>query len=144
MLVHSSHLGAVPEGGGGDKNQADPALGRSVAPNGIQPDILICRCEQSISREEREKIALFCNVELDAVIEELDKDFSIYEVPLSLRNNRLDELIMKRLHLSGHAPNLDAWDNIMYSLRNPKHEISIAVVGKYQSTKMLTNRFTNL
>ncbi|XZE18853.1 CTP synthase [Pirellulaceae bacterium SH449] len=98
---------------------------------GIQPDILICRCEQSISREEREKIALFCNVELDAVIEELDKDFSIYEVPLSLRNNRLDELIMKRLQLSGHAPNLDAWDNIMYSLRNPKHEISIAVVGKY-------------
>jgi CTP synthase len=102
---------------------------------GIQPDILICRCEQSISREEREKIALFCNVELDAVIEELDKDFSIYEVPLSLRNNRLDELIMKRLHLSGHAPNLDAWDNIMYSLRNPKHEISIAVVGKYAEHK---------
>jgi CTP synthase len=102
---------------------------------GIQPDILICRCEQSISREEREKIALFCNVELDAVIEELDKDFSIYEVPLSLRNNRLDELIIKRLQLSGHAPRLEAWENIMYSLRNPKHEISIAVVGKYAEHK---------
>jgi CTP synthase len=54
---------------------------------GIQPDILICRCEQSISREEREKIALFCNVPIQAVIEEKDKDFSIYEVPLSLVDN---------------------------------------------------------
>jgi CTP synthase len=55
---------------------------------GIQPEMLICRCEQSISREEREKIALFCNVDLEAVIEELDKDFSIYEVPLSLWRKR--------------------------------------------------------
>ena len=65
---------------------------------GIQPDMLICRCEQSISREEREKIALFCNVSLEAVIEERDKDFSIYEVPLSLRDHKLDEFVMKRFH----------------------------------------------
>src|SRR5205085_12024918 len=64
---------------------------------GIQPDILICRCERSISREDREKMALFCNVPLEAVIEEKDKDFSIYEVPLSLVDNGLDALIAKNL-----------------------------------------------
>jgi CTP synthase len=61
---------------------------------GIQPDILICRTERSLAREDREKIALFCNVPIDAVIEEKDKDFSIYEVPLSLVDNKLDELFV--------------------------------------------------
>jgi CTP synthase len=102
---------------------------------GIQPDILICRCEQSISREEREKISLFCNIPYEAVIEERDKDFSIYEVPLSLRDNRLDELIVKRLTLAGKSPNLDRWQELMHKLRNPQHEISIAVVGKYAEHK---------
>lgn len=98
---------------------------------GIQPDMLICRCEQSISREEQEKIALFCNVPIEAVIEEKDKDFSIYEVPLSLRDNRLDEQIIKRFQLSAQSLRLDDWDRLMHSLRHPEHEISIAVVGKY-------------
>ena len=102
---------------------------------GIQPDMLICRCEQSISREEREKIALFCNVDIQAVIEEKDKDFSIYEVPLSLKDHRLDEFIIKRFGLSAQPLRLDAWDQLMYSLRNPKHEVSIAVVGKYAEHK---------
>ena len=66
---------------------------------GIQPDVLVCRCEHSISREERDKIALFCNVPTEAVIEEKDKDFSIYEVPISLVDNKLDELVVKRLGL---------------------------------------------
>jgi CTP synthase len=97
--------------------------------------MLICRCEQSISREEREKIALFCNVDVKAVIEEKDKDFSIYEVPLSLRDHRLDEFITKRFGLNAPPLRLDAWDRLMFSLRNPKHEISIAVVGKYAEHK---------
>jgi CTP synthase len=98
---------------------------------GIQPDILICRTEQPISREEREKIALFCNISYDAVIEERDKDFSIYEVPLSLVDNQLDSLICQRLGLSAPEPNLDDWRDLLRTLRTPKHEISIAVVGKY-------------
>jgi CTP synthase len=98
---------------------------------GIQPDVLICRCERSISREDREKIALFCNVPLEAVIEEKDKDFSIYEVPLSLVDNGLDELIVKKLHLHAETLDLDIWRDLLHRLRNPKHEISIAVVGKY-------------
>src|SRR5437773_2673487 len=64
---------------------------------GIQPDVLICRTEHSLSREDREKIALFCNISIDAVIEEKDKDFSIYEVPLSLVDNNLDRLIVDKL-----------------------------------------------
>ncbi len=98
---------------------------------GIQPDILICRTEQPISREEREKIALFCNISYDAVIEERDKDFSIYEVPLSLVDNNLDNLICQQLGLQTPEPDLQDWRNLLQQLRNPEHEISIAVVGKY-------------
>jgi len=98
---------------------------------GIQPDILVCRTEQPISREDREKIALFCNIELEAVIEERDKDFSIYEVPLSLLENRLDGLICEKLGLQTPEPDLSVWRDLLQGLRNPSHEISIAVVGKY-------------
>ncbi len=98
---------------------------------GIQPDVLICRTEQPISREDREKIALFCNISIDAVIEERDKDFSIYEVPLSLVENKLDGLICKQLGLKTPEPVIDDWRELLRRLRNPDHEVSIAVVGKY-------------
>jgi len=98
---------------------------------GIQPDVLICRTERSISREDREKIALFCNLPYEAVIEEKDKDFSIYEVPFSLADNKIDQFIVKRLGLNAGKPQLEAWHDVMHRLRNPEHEISIAVVGKY-------------
>ncbi|MDZ4658250.1 MAG: CTP synthase [Bythopirellula sp.] len=98
---------------------------------GIQPDILICRTEQPISREDREKIALFCNISLEAVIEERDKDFSIYEVPLSLVDNNLDGLICRKLGLQTPDPDIEDWRNLLKRLRNPEHEVSIAVVGKY-------------
>ncbi len=98
---------------------------------GIQPDILICRTERTISRDDREKMALFCNVPIDAVIEEKDKDFSIYEVPLSLVDNGLDELIVRQLGLDADTLDLDDWRDLLHWLRNPEHEISIAVVGKY-------------
>ncbi len=98
---------------------------------GIQPDVLICRTERSLAREDREKIALFCNVPIEAVIEEKDKDFSIYEVPLSLVDHGLDELIVRKLRLNAASPDLDDWRDLLHRLRNPQHEISIAVVGKY-------------
>ncbi|MEZ6112446.1 MAG: CTP synthase [Pirellulaceae bacterium] len=102
---------------------------------GIQPDVLICRCERSISRDDREKIALFCNVPIEAVIEEKDKDFSIYEVPLSLVDNSLDRLIVKKLGLKANSLDLDDWRDLLHRLRNPEHEIAIAVVGKYAEHK---------
>ncbi len=99
---------------------------------GIQPDVLICRTERSLSRDDRAKIALFCNVPIEAVIEEKDKDFSIYEVPLSLVDHGLDELIVRKLSLGKAGPlNLDRWRDLIHRLRNPEHEITIAVVGKY-------------
>jgi CTP synthase len=98
---------------------------------GIQPDILICRTEHSLSRDDREKIALFCNISINAVIEEKDKDFSIYEVPLSLVDNNLDRLIVDKLGLKTTEPDLEDWRELLRRLRNPEHEISIAVVGKY-------------
>jgi CTP synthase len=98
---------------------------------GIQPDVLICRTERTLSREDREKIALFCNVPVDAVIEEKDKDFSIYEVPFSLHGNNLDQLIVRRFGFKTTEPKLDEWHEILHRLRNPQHEVSIALVGKY-------------
>jgi CTP synthase len=98
---------------------------------GIQPDILVCRTERSLSRDDRSKIALFCNVPIEAVIEEKDKDFSIYEVPLSLVEHGLDELIVRKLNLKAGALDLERWHDLLHRLRNPEHEINIAVVGKY-------------
>ncbi len=102
---------------------------------GIQPDILICRTERELPNEERAKISLFCNLPQEAVIEERDKDFSIYEVPLSLVEDGLDELCAKRLGLPSATPEIDDWRDLLHRLRNPEAEISIAVVGKYAEHK---------
>ncbi|MGQ9573781.1 MAG: CTP synthase [Thermoguttaceae bacterium] len=98
---------------------------------GIQPDILVCRSERPVGREERAKIALFCNVPVEAVIEEKDKDFSVYEVPLSLVEHGLDELIVRKLGLKAGKLDLSHWRELLHRLRNPEYEISVAVVGKY-------------
>ncbi len=102
---------------------------------GIQPDLLICRTDRALPNEEREKIALFCNLPKESVIEERDKDFSIYEVPISLLDHRLDELCAKRLGLPSGMPEIDDWRDLLHRLRNPETEISIAVVGKYAEHK---------
>lgn len=98
---------------------------------GIQPDVLICRTEKPLAQDEVEKIALFCNVEPRAVIEERDKEFSIYEVPLSLVNNRLDELIVEKFRLKAQPLEINDWRQMLQRIKNPAHEVTIAVVGKY-------------
>lgn len=98
---------------------------------GIQPDILICRTERALTPDMIGKIALFCNVEQRAVIEERDKAYSIYEVPVSLRDNRLDELIVERLALRAKPLDVSDWQDMMQRVLNPMHELTIAVVGKY-------------
>jgi CTP synthase len=98
---------------------------------GIQPDILICRTEHPISAEDREKIGLFCNIERKAVIEERDREFSIYEVPLSLVNNGLDDLIVKRLGLKALPLDISDWREMVDRVLHPDTEVTIAVVGKY-------------
>jgi CTP synthase len=100
---------------------------------GIQPDVLICRTERAMSKDMPEKIALFCNVEPRAVIEERDKTLSIYEVPLSLVENKLDELIVEKLGLRSKPLEIGDWRQMLQRIRNPAHEVTIAVVGKYIS-----------
>jgi len=98
---------------------------------GIQPDVLICRTERELPHSDIEKIALFCNVETRAVIEERDKEFSIYEVPLSLMANKLDEYIVEKLHLPAQPLMIDDWREMVDRIRKPAHEVTIAFVGKY-------------
>jgi len=98
---------------------------------GIQPDVLICRSEHPIPDDDKDKIALFCNLEKKAVIEERDRQYSIYEVPVSLAKNGLDNILVKRLGLKAGPLDLTAWNEMVDRIVNPKHEVRIAVVGKY-------------
>ncbi|MBR9804629.1 CTP synthase, partial [bacterium] len=98
---------------------------------GIQPDILVVRTERPLGRDNAEKIGLFCNVEKNAVIEEVDKTLSIYEVPLGLAENRIDRLISDKLGIQPGPLNLDDWRDLLHNIRHPEHEVTIAVVGKY-------------
>ena len=98
---------------------------------GIQPDVLICRTERKMSPEMQAKIAMFCNVEPRAVIEERDKEFTIYEVPISLVDNHLDELIVEKLGLRATPLDMNGWQTMVQRIINPSHETTIAVVGKY-------------
>jgi CTP synthase len=98
---------------------------------GITPHILVCRCERPLDKDLRQKISLFCNVPYDAVIEEKDVDHSIYEVPLMLQRERLDELVCRQLHLDVTVPNMSHWQEIIRKLIAPQHRVRIGVVGKY-------------
>lgn len=97
---------------------------------GIQPDILLCRTSRGLSPELKAKIALFCNVDRDAVITAKDVE-CIYEVPLAFHNEGLDEKVVKLLNIWTGAPKLKQWEEIGKKINNPKHEINIGIVGKY-------------
>lgn len=105
---------------------------RDLRSAGLQPDILVCRSEHPIPTEMRRKIALFCNVNINSVIESLDAD-SIYSVPLLMLKEHLDERVIKKLKLQSGAaqPDLEAWKDFLGRLKNPTEEITIALVGKY-------------
>ncbi|MBN2225148.1 MAG: CTP synthase [Deltaproteobacteria bacterium] len=97
---------------------------------GIQPDALICRGEQLLSMDIKKKIALFCNVDVNAVISAADVR-SIYEVPLMFNREGLDDRIVEKLNMWTKAPDLSVWEGIVNNLNNPTSEVTIAVVGKY-------------
>lgn len=102
---------------------------------GIQPDILVCRTERPLTQEMRDKIAMFCNVEKQYVFDEKDVEHSIYELPLQLHQAGLDEAVIRRLGLQAGPAKLEAWQNMVHGILNPKHTIDIAVVGKYVELK---------
>lgn len=102
---------------------------------GIQPDILMCRCDREIPAEERRKIGLFCNVRSEAVIQALDVA-SIYDVPLAYHEQGLDREVLAAFNLPcEEEPNLERWERISRRVNNPDGEVSIAIVGKYTGLK---------
>ncbi|MFH1033094.1 MAG: CTP synthase [Pseudomonadota bacterium] len=101
---------------------------------GIQPDILLCRTEIPLTKGLKDKIALFCNVEPEAVITAVDVDH-IYEVPLKFHEQGLDEQICRKLGIWTRQPHLNNWEDLVYRLKNPTHEVTIAMVGKYVDLK---------
>ncbi|WP_341674890.1 CTP synthase [Niveibacterium sp. SC-1] len=113
---------------------------------GIQPDVLLCRCDREIPVDERRKIALFCNVMPEAVIEVMDAD-SIYKIPEMLHDQMLDEIVCHKLAILAKAADLSLWDRIVEALENPDHQINVAFVGKYvdltESYKSLTEALSH-
>ena len=103
---------------------------------GIIPDILICRCERPLKQEHRDKLALFCNVDRELVIEEKDVEHSIYEVPLDLAKQDVDVYLLEKLQMHVNSLNLRAWKRMVRTLiANREGEVEIAVVGKYISLR---------
>jgi CTP synthase len=98
---------------------------------GIQPQILICRTEYPIDRDLRQKLSMFCNVPLEAVIEQQDVAYTIYEVPLMLQREKMDDLVCKYLHLDLPPADMTAWKTFVDHIIAPKHKVQLAVVGKY-------------
>src|SRR5262249_12829857 len=130
LYIHLTLIPYLKAAGEAKTKPTQHSVGR-LREIGIQPDILICRTERELAKDEAQKIALFCNVEPRAVIEERDKEFSIYEVPISLVDNHLDELIVEKLHLSAKPSDIADWRQLVQRVKNPSHEVTIAVVGKY-------------
>ena len=102
---------------------------------GIIPDILVCRTEMTIPKEHLEKLALFCNVRPERVIEEKDVTDSVYAIPRELRKQRLDEEVLKQLHLDIWPVKHTIWDTLVKKATEPKHACTIGLVGKYISIR---------
>ena len=114
---------------------------------GVQPDVLVCRTEHQLSKSIRNKLARFCNVDENAVIQSIDAD-TIYDVPLLMQQERLDEVVLMKLGVDSRAAvNLDRWNQFLTRYKNPKQTVRIALVGKYvelkDSYKSIAEAFTH-
>ena len=129
LFIHVTlvpHLGAAKE----IKTKPTQHSVKELRAIGIQPDILLCRCEVPLSQEVKEKIGLFCNVPTRSVIEAIDVA-SIYEVPLMFHKGGLDELVVTMLRLDAGPPDLRVWQQFQERMRTAKDVVTISVVGKY-------------
>jgi len=97
---------------------------------GIQPDIMLCRCDRKLPHSLKDKIGLFCNIPVDGVITAMDVD-SVYEVPLMFHREGLDEKLLKELGIWTAGPRLEEWEKLLDRIKNPSGEVNIAIVGKY-------------
>ncbi len=98
---------------------------------GIQPHVLVCRTDHPLDHDLRDKLSLFCNVPVKAVIECRDVDTSIYQLPLALQKEGMDQLVLDLLGITTPPPSTNIWEGIVARILNPKHEVTIGVVGKY-------------
>ena len=133
----SIHLTLVPylSAAGELKTKPTQHSVKQLLEAGIQPDILVCRSEQPLPNDLRKKVALFCNVPINSVIEAQDAS-TIYDVPLLMKKEKLDERVLYKLKLSHkREPGLEHWKEFLGKLKNPTEEINLALVGKYVELK---------
>ncbi|MGH2574491.1 MAG: CTP synthase [Ignavibacteria bacterium] len=144
----SIHLTLVPfiESAGEIKTKPTQHSVKTLLEIGIQPDILVCRSRKQLSKEIKEKIALFCNVTKECVISAKDVD-SIYEVPLELSKEKLDDIVISKLHIKAGKPNFTKWKQLVHKIKYPKHSVTIGMCGKYNAVpdayKSMLEAFTH-
>ncbi len=127
------HLTLIPYLKAADETKTKPTQHsvKELRSIGIQAGILLCRCEKELTDEERTKIALFTNVAKEAVISALDASHGIYEIPMLLHEQGLDDIVVKRLGLDAKETDLSEWREVVDRMTNTHHEITVAMVGKY-------------
>jgi CTP synthase len=131
MYVHLTLLPYLTASGEMKTKPTQQSVGK-LREIGIQPDVLVCRCEKPMTEGMRRKISLFCNVRPEDVIQEQDVETTIYEVPLDLVREGLDRAVVEHLGLDNSTPiDMTDWEDLRFRWANPEHEIEIAVVGKY-------------
>ncbi len=130
LFVHLTLVPYIPSAGELKTKPTQHSV-KELLSLGIQPQILLCRCDRPIPENERRKIALFCNVRPESVIPAYDAD-TIYAVPLSYHQEGLDREVLRHFGLSIYGqPSMSRWERIVHSIRQPEGEVTIAVVGKY-------------
>jgi CTP synthase len=133
VLIHVTYLPFI--GATGElKSKPTQHSVKELREIGLQPDFLVCRSEHPIDVNLRSKIALFCSVKAENVVA-AENASTIYEVPLKLHQEKLDELIIKRLQLETEEMDIRGWERIVKALKHPKHKINIGIVGKYVDLK---------
>jgi CTP synthase len=130
------HVTLIPHLRPGDELKTKPTQHsvKELRSIGIQPDIIVCRTELPLNQEIRDKIALFCDIDQEGVVENLNAE-SIYEIPLLLQAQGLDRLVIKKLHLKAGPLQMEEWEAMVERIKNLEEEVEIALVGKYTSLK---------
>lgn len=126
------HVTLVPYLAASDELKSKPTQHsvKEMLSIGIQPDIIVCRTEHPLSEDIKHKISLFCNVGPDCVIENNNCDI-LYAVPMMLKEQKMDEVVMRKLGIDAPNQDLSDWEDMLFALRNPKQTVKIAMVGKY-------------
>ncbi len=129
MFIHVSLIVSIP-GSGELKSKPTQHSCKELLSIGIQPDVIMCRCDEEVPNDILEKISLFCNIPKENAIPNLTADI-LYDVPLMLEREGLAEVVVRRLGLICHSPDLTEWATMVHRAKHPKGEVTIALVGKY-------------